>query len=207
MPTVPVQAMAQEELSYDDGEIDFGWATGPTGGAAVLFTPPSTPWLLTKIKVAAGYQYDVSDFYVEIWDSGRNELLRVTYRYDDFFFTDPLTWATIDIPDVKVTGDFYVCVFPNDVGEEHVLWMGGDSDPPCMERSYDVEYPENKIILHHTKDESPWNWCIHAIGQKTEERPVGGEVFPVDKLALLAPYVAALLVIATTATIIKKRRH
>jgi len=37
--------------------------------------------------------------------------------------------------------------------------------------------------------------------------PVGGEVLSVDKLTLLAPYIAATLLIATTATIIKKRRH
>jgi hypothetical protein len=38
-------------------------------------------------------------------------------------------------------------------------------------------------------------------------KPVGGEVFQVDKLALLTPYIAAILVIATAAVaIIKKRR-
>jgi len=37
-------------------------------------------------------------------------------------------------------------------------------------------------------------------------RAVGGEVFPVDKLALLAPYMAAILVVAATgAAVIKKR--
>jgi hypothetical protein len=36
---------------------------------------------------------------------------------------------------------------------------------------------------------------------------IGGEVYPVDKLALLTPYIAAILVIATTAVVVKRRRH
>jgi len=39
-------------------------------------------------------------------------------------------------------------------------------------------------------------------------KPVGGEVFSVDKLALLAPYIATILVVtATGAAIIKRRRY
>jgi len=39
-------------------------------------------------------------------------------------------------------------------------------------------------------------------------KQVGGEVFPVNKLPLLTPYAAAIVVMATaTITIIKKRRH
>jgi len=44
-------------------------------------------------------------------------------------------------------------------------------------------------------------------GNPPPPKPVGGEVYPVDKLALLAPYIAAILVIATTAVVVKKRRH
>jgi len=37
--------------------------------------------------------------------------------------------------------------------------------------------------------------------------PVGGEVLPVDKLALLAPYVAAILVIAAGSVVIRRRKY
>ena len=36
---------------------------------------------------------------------------------------------------------------------------------------------------------------------------IGGEVYPVDKLALLAPYITAILALATTAVVVKRRRH
>jgi len=37
-------------------------------------------------------------------------------------------------------------------------------------------------------------------------QPVGGEVFLADKLALLTPYIAAILVIATAVMVIVKKR-
>ena len=44
---------------------------------------------------------------------------------------------------------------------------------------------------------------IVIAGNTEPAPPVGGEVFPVDKLTLLTPYVTVILVIATAATIIK----
>ena len=132
------------ELYYDDGQVDAAWATGPLGGAAVLFTPPEVPWLLSRIKVAGWYAYSDAPFYVEIWDSDRNELLHESYMYSQFFGYEALTWAEIDIPDVVVDGDFYVCVFPND-SEDHILWLGFDNDPPISYHSYDVRYDTNSI--------------------------------------------------------------
>jgi len=39
------------------------------------------------------------------------------------------------------------------------------------------------------------------------EKEVGGEILPVDKLALLAPYIAAIIVMATVAVVIRRRRY
>ncbi|MDY6876162.1 MAG: kelch repeat-containing protein [Chloroflexota bacterium] len=149
------------ELYYDDGEVDYGWATGPLGGAAVLFTPPQVPWVLARIKVAGWYAHSDAPFYVEIWDSDRNELLHESYIYTQFF-DETLTWAEIDIPDVVVDDDFYVCVFPND-SNDHILWLGFDNDPPISYRSYDVRYDTNSIEYGPHDD---WNWTIRAIGEE-----------------------------------------
>jgi len=146
------------ELFYDDGEIDNGWATGPLGGGAVLFTPPSTPWTLSKVKVMAWYTLDDAPFYIEIWDSEQSELFQGTYMYSDYF-SSVVRWAEIDIPDITITGDFYVCVFPNDGGKEHRLWLGFDVDPQISNRSYAVTYPDNSIDYAEN-----WNWMIRAIG-------------------------------------------
>lgn len=156
------------EISYDDGSTEFGWATtGLEHGVAVLFTPPTTPWMLSSIKVQAWYAGNDAPFYVEIWDENRNELFRGTYAYSDYFTsTSAFTWAEIDIPDIEVTGDFYVCVFPNDVWLElwipvHVLWMCFDDDPPDSGRSYDAVYTTN--TLGYVQD---WDWMIRAKGTR-----------------------------------------
>ena len=43
-------------------------------------------------------------------------------------------------------------------------------------------------------------------GNPAPAKPVGGEVFLVDKIALLAPYIVAILVVATGAAVIRRRR-
>lgn len=55
--SIPESSSGLTELYYDDGEVDFGWSSTHPGGAAVLFTPPATPWILSKIKVSAGIPY------------------------------------------------------------------------------------------------------------------------------------------------------
>lgn len=37
--------------------------------------------------------------------------------------------------------------------------------------------------------------------------PVGGEVYQIDKLTLLTPYIAPILILATAAILIKKRKR
>lgn len=148
------------ELYYDDGSTEFGWATsGSTGGVVVRFTPPTIPWTLSSIKVQAWYVDDDAPFYVEIWDKDRNELFVGTYMYSDYFTsTSYFTWAEIDISDILLTDDFYVCVFPNDT-EDHTLWMCFDDDPPISNRSHTAIYTNNFIDY-----DNEWDWMIRAVG-------------------------------------------
>ena len=153
------------ELLYDDGGVECGWASSSSlHGAAVLFTPPTSPWTLSSIEVQGWYDGDDAPFYVEIWDENCNELFRGTYMYSDYFNTG-VEWPEIDIPDIEVTDDFYVCVFPNDVWLElwipiHALWMFFDNDLPYSGRSYCAFYDTN------TLDGGPltWDWMIRAVG-------------------------------------------
>ena len=124
----------------------------------MLFTPPDLPWTVSKIKVAGWYSRSDAPFYVEIWDSDRNELFRGSYTYSQFFDHEKLTWAEIDVPNITVQGDFYVCVFPND-SDDHILWLGFDTDPPISYRSYDVD--TNSIEFGPHDD---WNWTIRVTG-------------------------------------------
>jgi len=100
---------ASTELSYDDGTMEFGWASSSsTHGVAVNFTPPAIPWTLTSITVQGWYAGDDAPFFVEIWDEDCNELFRGTYMYSDYFHTGYYAWAGINVPDIEVADDFYM---------------------------------------------------------------------------------------------------
>lgn len=153
------------ELCYDDGTYEFGWASSSsTHGVAVNFTPPTTPWTLSSIKVQGEYAGDDAPFYIEIWDENRNELFAGTYMYSDYFNTGEV-WTEITMPEIEVTDDFYVCVFPNSVWAElwipiHALWLYGDDDLPNSGRSYTGSYDTNTL----GSDSSDCDWMIRAIG-------------------------------------------
>ena len=148
-------------LYYDDGEVDFGWSSTHPGGAAVLFTPPSIPWILSKIKVSGWYSVSEGTFYVEVWDNNRNELFHKSYNYSDYFKLNQTAWVEIDIPDITVMDDFYICVFTNwESPDGHILWVSADNDPPISLRSYYVNMNTNEI----NSQETDKNWMIRAVG-------------------------------------------
>ena len=155
--TNTTRAQTSTELYFDDGWGDFGWATGPEGGGVVLFSTPSLIWILSGIKVMAWYDLEDAPFYIEIWDSERNELFRDTYMYSDYF-TSTQTWATIYLPNIVVVGDFYAGVFPND-SEKHRLWLSFDTDPPNSYKSFSAVYNTNTV-----EGVQDWNWMIRVLG-------------------------------------------
>jgi len=69
-------------------------------------------------------------------------------------------------------------------------------------------YTDNAVWVGAWPGEEPDTYGdIIIASSPAPSKPVGGEIFPVDKLALLAPYTAAVLVIATAAVVIRKRRY
>ncbi len=157
----PVNGVPPEEIFYDDGEAGWlTWTVGSPYGYAVKFTPPRTPWTLSLIKLQ-GYRMGSNNFYVEIWDENRNELFHETYIYRDYFREwDCLTWVLIDVPDLTINGDFYVCIFPNYVKDAHALYLGADSSEPIDNRSYEVRMDTNTITWSYTSRD----WMIRAVG-------------------------------------------
>lgn len=148
------------ELLYDDGEIDFGWTSTHPGGAAVFFSCPNASWKLQKIKVSGSYSHSDSIFYIEVWDNGLNELFNSSYMYSNYFELNESSWAIIDVPDIILTSDFYICVFPNWEPDGHALWVMADSDPPINNHSYSVSMTTNSINAL----ENDRNYMIRAIG-------------------------------------------
>jgi hypothetical protein len=153
------------QLHYDDGQVDAGWSTGPLAGAAVRFDNPFIALNLTKIKVAGWWEKEDAYFIIQIWDESLNTLFTAIYRGSNFF-TEKLTWAEIDIPDLLIVGDFYVCVFPNSA-TNHIFWLGLDNTPQIDHHSYDVTSNPNDVGIEH----SDWDWAIRAIGYQAIPKP------------------------------------
>jgi hypothetical protein len=105
------------ELGYDDGEVD-GYAGSGRDGYAVFFSNDKKQ-NINGIKICGGRYDDTSrEFDIEIWDNNLKTLYSATYDYTDFFpvsytpldYSD-LKWVTIDVPNIEVTGNFYVAIF------------------------------------------------------------------------------------------------
>jgi len=171
------------ELSYDDDDIDYGVTGGYPWAAAVRFTPPRTPFLVSKIKVNAWWSESGSGtFYLEIWDANRKELYQASFRYDQYFKDYPTWVIIIPVSDVVVYGDFYVVVAPNPGGTSQAavrtvqvqsskagnvtesagptLWISFDTDPPFSGRSYGANIATNTI----DSQLSDWDFMIRSVG-------------------------------------------
>ncbi len=133
--------------------------------SGILFTPPTSPWILSSIKVMASYTLGNAKFRIEIWDGDQKELFQKTYMYADYLEpNDPPRWATIELPDIPVKGSFYVCFFGNfDNASDDKSMLGADHDPPVSGRSFAVKYDPNKIDYM-----CDWNWMIRATGDSPD---------------------------------------
>ena len=157
--TISSLEAGETEIKYDDGEADLiGYFIGEDDpGHAVLFSPNKT-CTLDKVKIYGAYTnisalpvyYGV--FTLEIWDNDYNLLYKLT-DYSQAYFDAEFEWAEIDIPDINVTSDFYVCAF-----ERASIDIGVDIDNPAM-RSYVVIRDPKSMA----KDEG-LNWMIRAVG-------------------------------------------
>jgi hypothetical protein len=103
-------------------EINFTLTVSPTYGSAqtVKFTAPKKGWVLEGILIMASDGYNSSSnglpkplpFAVEIRDSK----LRLLYHYSDiqlpyFSAIDKIRMAFVEIPDMPMNGDFFVCFY------------------------------------------------------------------------------------------------
>jgi len=84
-----------------------------------------------------------------------------SYKYSDYFKLNQTAWVEIDIPDITVMDDFYICVFTNwESPDGHILWVSADNDPPISLRSYYVNINTDEI----NSQETDKNWMIRAVG-------------------------------------------
>ena len=151
------------ELKYDDGTPDGSYAMGGSGcGYLVQFSPLSTPYTITKIKIfgktyKTGYENRVFD--VQIWDSEQKKIYEASYPHTKF--SPEPAWVEIAIPDVIVSGDFYVVVCTN-TPQEGGVQLYYDSSV----KNEHSEVTRSWKIIHWNLSQAPKetsNWMIRAV--------------------------------------------
>jgi hypothetical protein len=148
-------------LGYDDGQAEDGVWIDDQRGHAVVFTAPCDNWTLSEVAIYGGLTPEPKSemFTVEVWDSNLSLLSKTTDRARSFF-NDNLTWAEVDIPDVKVSNSFIVSFY-----EFAGVFVGTDLSMPYG-RSIITARSPNRIlpwdVQNHTWNET--NWMIRTAG-------------------------------------------
>ena len=151
------------ELSYDDGQPDNYHAIGRTPGTGHLvhFSPPTTPFTITKVKIYGklyGTGYENLTFVVQIQDRELKEMHRESYPHTRF--TPTGGWCELDIPKIKAEGDFYIHVFTHSPREGGVN-IGYDSS---VKNEHSEMTRDWKIEWWSQLPKETVNWMIRVIG-------------------------------------------
>jgi hypothetical protein len=163
----------EEILKYDTGYLTGISSTSATStfAEAVRFTPPNTPWTLTKVQIAGwnGFENNTLPSERTIGLEVRDQYLNLLYQFADSqipYFTDTrVTLANIEVPPLTVDGDFYVCFY-----DRGAVFVGYNSTDP-NDRSYFYNrftgaLSEAKLTVDEGSDQVPINWLIRAVGHR-----------------------------------------
>jgi len=165
--TLDCVSASMVSLTYDDGSVeDAAWIDGQRGHG-VVFTAPADNWSLSQVAIL-GKQVVPSPseiFVIEVWDQNLSLLYKITDKASSYF-GDNLTWSIVDLPDVKVSGNFLIAFF-----EFAGVWQGVDKSPSSG-RSVLVSRNPNRIsnwsMQNSTQNQT--NWMIQAIGHSPEPK-------------------------------------
>ncbi|MGB9718145.1 MAG: hypothetical protein ACPL4E_06865 [Thermoproteota archaeon] len=140
------------ELSYDDAGHNYGWSDFYPSCAAVGFSPPSTAWRITAVKIHAAciLRGPASLFYVQIWDAGLNTVYSQPFLFNRVFRNATLDWYTLEVPKVVVKGVFYVVIVPMFTLDGPQLWLSVDDDPPIANASFIMDAGRHASLFPST---------------------------------------------------------
>ncbi len=153
-----LNASAYLSIQYNDGIPEDGIWLGDGRGHAVLFSPPDN-WTLSKIAVCGMLNSD-GIFILEVWDKDLNLIHRTTDLAGAYFGRN-LSWAEIDIPDVKLNDTFFIVLF-----EFSTIFVGIDENT-TLNRSFLAGRNPNVLLNQLQEGE----WMIAALGQVSSRPP------------------------------------
>jgi len=152
-------------LYYDDSVPEDGLRIGGQLGHGVVFTAPVDNWSLSEISIMGMLAPNATSgtFSIEVWDQNLTLLTRTTERAEAYFGNN-LSWARVDLPEVKVSGSFLVCIF-----EYGGVFVGIDTDA-ASGRSVLVSRSPNRIVdwnvQNYTQNQTAW--MIRSAGWSAE---------------------------------------
>ncbi len=154
-------------LTYDDGSVDdAAWIDGQRGHG-VVFTAPTDNWSLSQVAILGKINNPTPSeiFVIEVWDQNLSLLYKTTDKVSSYF-GDNLTWSIVDLPDLKVSGNFLVAFF-----EFAGVWQGVDKSPSSG-RSILVSRNPNRILNWSMQNstQNQTNWMIQAMGYSPEPK-------------------------------------
>lgn len=165
--TINCVSASMVSLTYDDNSVeDAAWIDGQRGHG-VIFTSPTDNWSLSQVAIFGKLiKPSPSEiFVIEVWDQNLSLLYKITDKASSFF-NDNLTWSIVDLPDIKVSGNFLVAFF-----EFSGVWQGVDKSPSSG-RSVLVSRNPNRILNWSMQNstQNQTNWMIQAMGYSPEPK-------------------------------------
>jgi len=157
-------------LYLDDGTAENGFRVGDGMGHTILFEIPSGDWMLSSVAVYGklGPERPSEIFVLEIWDEDLNAISRVTDRADSFF-SDEFGWAVVDVPDVQVSGLFFISIY-----EFGGIYIGTDIGPATNRSLLSTRNP-NRILEWNLGmyQQNETEWMIRATGSSPPPEVAG----------------------------------
>jgi hypothetical protein len=140
-------------------------------GETVKFTAPTPNWNLKQIRIAGWNGFNSTEkkvpspnnFLIEIRDEKLNLLYRLADTQNAYFTFPAPVLRAIDIPALKVTGDFYVVFY-----DRGAMVMGRENENGTG-NSYFYDSLTTELIPAQYTDENNTttkvNWIIRAVGE------------------------------------------
>jgi hypothetical protein len=163
--TVNCVSAGMVSLTYDDGKVNDAVWIDEHRGHGVVFTAPTDNWSLSQVAIFGKQVTPPKSemFVIEVWDQNLSLLYKITDKASAYF-GDNLTWSLVDLPDVRVSGDFLITFF-----EFAGVWQGVDTSPSSG-RSVLVSRNPNRILNWSVQNRSQnqTNWMIRAFGHSPQ---------------------------------------
>jgi hypothetical protein len=184
--TVEPRLVAKEvELKYDDGNAkDYLSVNKPCTGYVSSFAPPSVPFIIKTVRiyglVYGGPEFLVEPVEIQIWNADKKVIYSARVSGKRFpllahllsDIEDKGAWVDVNIPEVTVSGDFYINVYTGTTtgqgfrmgSEDNVI--NTHSDVTIRdENGIDTTSPQWPYpATYWYGDKSRVNWMLRVVG-------------------------------------------